>query len=578
MQCQYITNLNKNDTPWDDMPKPTVQMEIFAKKIDRYYASNPDSALYYCKALVEKYKIQNNPYQQYNLYFKISEIYLHHKSDNLNAIRYYGDAMKLMINSNGNDEANPYFYIDFGNMYYINKIPDRAILNYKKSIEIAVKQKNNYAVSLGLNNIGQAYQSDSKLDSARIYYHKAVKVRKNILPVLEAQSYNSLARTYLNDNKPDSLNCYITLIQDALKRQKSHQNSSKVMSLNDAKQLENELKIDNTYLRASYFKEINNPKKAIEFYKLNSKLAVEINDILIPIINNYKIAKQYYQLNDFENAIYYANASYQLAIRNKKYNHTLLASNLLSELYHKSANVSKEMFFLNKSLQISDSLNKMETSKMTSTSKMLLITTETENSLRQIKNEQIKEKSIIEIQTYFILILIIVLIAISYLLYVIYQKRKELRQKHLQQMNLFIKRLENNDIQKANHHQKEKLLLTKDQIKKLKNLINTEKIYTQNTISLSEFALMLGTNVNYLSQYLNIKLETNFNDFINSNRIEEACRIFKEDSKMKFSVEQVAEKVGFSSRSTFYSTFKKFTGVTPSFFQKNLHINLKNNS
>ena len=81
---------------------------------------------------------------------------------------------------------------------------------------------------------------------------------------------------------------------------------------------------------------------------------------------------------------------------------------------------------------------------------------------------------------------------------------------------------------------------------------------------------MLDTNVNYLSQYINNQLQTNFNDYINSYRVKEACRIFKNDTIMKFTVDQVADMVGFSSRSTFYTTFKKFTGITPAFFQKNV--------
>ena len=45
-------------------------------------------------------------------------------------------------------------------------------------------------------------------------------------------------------------------------------------------------------------------------------------------------------------------------------------------------------------------------------------------------------------------------------------------------------------------------------------------------------------------------------------RIEEAKRLLKE--KMNYKVEEIAEQVGYNSKSSFNTAFKKITGMTPS--------------
>ncbi|RMF59660.1 MAG: AraC family transcriptional regulator, partial [Calditrichaeota bacterium] len=58
----------------------------------------------------------------------------------------------------------------------------------------------------------------------------------------------------------------------------------------------------------------------------------------------------------------------------------------------------------------------------------------------------------------------------------------------------------------------------------------------------------------------------NFNTFINDYRIKEARHILANDRERRYTIEAVGEAVGFNSANAFYRAFKKFTGVTPSFF------------
>jgi len=60
---------------------------------------------------------------------------------------------------------------------------------------------------------------------------------------------------------------------------------------------------------------------------------------------------------------------------------------------------------------------------------------------------------------------------------------------------------------------------------------------------------------------LNDNLHQSFNDFVNSYRIEHAKTLLQGDTAMK--MEDLAERSGFNSLSTFYTAFKKQTQLTP---------------
>jgi AraC-like DNA-binding protein len=58
-----------------------------------------------------------------------------------------------------------------------------------------------------------------------------------------------------------------------------------------------------------------------------------------------------------------------------------------------------------------------------------------------------------------------------------------------------------------------------------------------------------------------------FHDLINTHRIEEAKKMIL-DPELNETIEGIAYLVGFNSKSTFHSAFKKFTGLTPSQFKE----------
>lgn len=105
-------------------------------------------------------------------------------------------------------------------------------------------------------------------------------------------------------------------------------------------------------------------------------------------------------------------------------------------------------------------------------------------------------------------------------------------------------------------------------IKRLNYLVENEKIYLDENISLQSLAEKLNIQPYQLSQLLNEKMNQSFSDFINSYRIEEAKKILAGPKGAEKKNTAVAFDVGFNSMTAFYKAFKKFTGMTPNQYKK----------
>jgi AraC-like DNA-binding protein len=65
-------------------------------------------------------------------------------------------------------------------------------------------------------------------------------------------------------------------------------------------------------------------------------------------------------------------------------------------------------------------------------------------------------------------------------------------------------------------------------------------------------------------------LKLNFNDYINSLRIEEFIKLYKADTNKQFTMLSLALDSGFNSKPTFNRAFKKLKGVSPkAYFEQN---------
>lgn len=103
----------------------------------------------------------------------------------------------------------------------------------------------------------------------------------------------------------------------------------------------------------------------------------------------------------------------------------------------------------------------------------------------------------------------------------------------------------------------------------LKEHLEQQKSYRDSELSLAKLADSIGLSSHHLSEVLNQHAGQNFNRFINTYRVKEVCDKLNSDSSLK--VLDLAMEAGFSSKSTFNTTFKKIKGVTPTQYRQKVH-------
>ncbi|RHU26280.1 AraC family transcriptional regulator [Parabacteroides sp. TM07-1AC] len=93
-----------------------------------------------------------------------------------------------------------------------------------------------------------------------------------------------------------------------------------------------------------------------------------------------------------------------------------------------------------------------------------------------------------------------------------------------------------------------------------------EKPYLNDDLRLTDLQRVFPISRSYLSQLFNKELGMSFSDYVNQFRVEESKRLM--DAEPLASIQEIAERSGFHSMSTFRRAFIKQTGIVPSEYKR----------
>ncbi len=199
--------------------------------------------------------------------------------------------------------------------------------------------------------------------------------------------------------------------------------------------------------------------------------------------------------------------------------------------------------------------------------------------MQQIKIKDIKISKQTQKIKFLVIGIIVFILFVCFLLYLWLQKKRALkilfkesqqaviRQKQLEEYkSITEKRLSSISEQKNKNNKNKK---TQNLWIKIQNLIENQKIFLDTELTIEKLAQEIGSNKTYISNAIKENTNEHFNNFINQYRIDEARKILS-DTENNIKIKDLHTKVGFSSKSTFYNSFKKNLGFSPTDYRKRI--------
>lgn len=103
-------------------------------------------------------------------------------------------------------------------------------------------------------------------------------------------------------------------------------------------------------------------------------------------------------------------------------------------------------------------------------------------------------------------------------------------------------------------------------MKRIEEMVGEKKMYLEPELSLQQIALAMKEKERNISQAINTIEHRNLNDYINSLRIEHACRLLLADKEKP--VFEIMYESGFNTKGAFNLAFKKLVGKTPTQYRE----------
>lgn len=217
---------------------------------------------------------------------------------------------------------------------------------------------------------------------------------------------------------------------------------------------------------------------------------------------------------------------------------------------------------------------------------------EFQSQLKEVGNEMQRLTHKHEVQQNIIIVGCIVSVVILLLLFVVFRQNRRLRQSNQQLYRQNVSLLKAEEQQRlmrqrttvaeqpaqpqasdatekkpgkaATHNDIDTELL-----ERIRNVMENDNEICQSGFSVERLASLTDSKYKNVSQVIHEKFDCNFNTFLNEYRIKVACKRMNDlEHYGNYTIEAISSSVGFRSRTSFVTSFKRVTGLTPSEYQQ----------
>ncbi|WP_298305446.1 helix-turn-helix domain-containing protein [Flavobacterium sp.] len=312
--------------------------------------------------------------------------------------------------------------------------------------------------------------------------------------------------------------------------------------------------------------------KSLSLYRERKKYPVIKENIRTEQLFDLGMADCFHHLKKVDSALFYSNKyvrNYQITKVSKE--NLLMAYNILTQCYNERKDTKNAYRYAKKSLELIQSIEGIKNNSL--------------NFLHNYDLNIIKEESnkIIASKDYFKILLVsisIILLIVMFGFYYYYKLQKEKHSRFLKIIQNLkeAKTSDKNNLENNTTETLPKQIIDEDLIEKitlgLKKLEQKETFLDPN-FKLAFVAKKLTTNTAYLSQYFNQVMQKTFSEYTQELRIQYVLQKLNDAAYFrKYTLQAIAEEVGYKDANTFVRVFKKQTGLAPNYYIEKLEKTL----
>lgn len=456
-------------------------------------------------------------------------------------------------------------YFTRGNSYFYSGLWGRSIDSYSSSLEIAKK----------LDRLDYIIQNVTQIGYMRSFsgeFNSAIVQQKEALELLET----TRAKATLTTEKYEQYK-FIGLSRISFSYYVNKEYEEAKHYIDKAITLRNKSH-DTCYDHSAYTTkagieiELENFEDARESLKLSLKKCTPLFPIdSLIIYANY--GRYYLKNKEYDKAVSYLQKSLDTYhVKEEEEGFMLDLYKNLAFAYKFKGDITKSNYYLEKYIYTQDQFIKIQDTVMRSFRKREIA--DFRNELNTIEAEKNKQVNYLY---YLFLGASVIILGLLFFLLRFYREKK----KNEDKFEALLSKINAAERPKNIINTKDEVLEekttndipeeTKQQILDGLQKLEEKEYFLKQECNSYNVAKKINTNTSYLSKVINAHYGKNFNTYINDLRINYAIVRLKDDVIFRsYSIQSIAEELGYKSADSFTKYFKKDTGLNPSFYIKEI--------
>ena len=442
-----------------------------------------------------------------------------------------------------------------GDIYYGRGNYINALESYQAGLRLSEGSSSKAHLALLYNNIGKVYCVFKDYDKGLEYFKKGFCIRPkgdkslsfkllaNLFGVCIDRGDLSAARKYrqlmLTTPRPHTdINQFMLGFSKALLASKEARHAQAIRVLDGLASFSVRAKLPVTYLCSAYEELYGN----------------------------------YIALGDRVNAVKYARLCMDTAEANHLMHYFPDAIRTLGSLYKREGNTALGQRYDAQYLNLVDSIYNAKRFNVVKNQQFMYEVDKANKEITRLHQEEETHRRTARLYQLLFLVSVLAVAFISILLFFVLRQKRRLEESYRKLYDINRRRTEEEELRTAKKQEAASCLKDEQRqrlLDSIRRVMEESDDFCQQNFTVTTLAKLVGSNGRYVSIVINDHYGKSFTDLVNEYRVKKACERLEENARSgQFTIAAIGHSVGYKASSTFIAQFRKYTGLTPSVYQK----------